>query len=146
MAIQDAKLLFSEDVAPGAVGAHDSTNIVDLGIGTDAFGSAQNSDPGAGGDLFLNIVITAAIAATGGASTVAFKLQHCATEGGSYEDTSIDLDAIAKATLVAGYVVISQSLPKGLMRFLKLVVTVATNDVTSGTYSAWIGDVPFSTK
>lgn len=142
----DAKLLFAEDLAPGAVGAHDSTNIVDLGIGTDGFGTAANSDPGAGGDLFLNIVIPTAIAATGGAATVAWKLQHCATVGGSYEDTNIQTPAIAKASLTAGKVVCSQSLPAGLMRFLKLVCTVATNDITSGAYSAWIGSNPVQEK
>lgn len=146
MSIIDSKLLFSEDVAPGTVAAHDSTNIVDLGIGKDGFDAAVNSNPGAGGQLFLNIVVTTGILASGGAAEVQWGLQHCATVGGSYEATNILTPAIGKATLVKGYVVCSQPLPAGLMEFLKVVCTVTTNNITTGAYSAWIGTEPIQDK
>lgn len=145
MAIMDSKLLLAEDLAPGNVGAHDSTNILDLGTGLDAFGAASAlSRPGEGGENWLNIVITTAIAATGGAAEVAWELQDCDTVGGSYANAGVSTGAIAKASLTAGTIVYSAPLPSDLREFVKLVCTVTTNNITSGAYSAWIGG-PFQT-
>jgi hypothetical protein len=146
MSIRDAKLIFAEDMALGSVGANVSTNIIDLGIGKDAFDAAVNSNPGQGGQNFLNIVMTASAAATGGAAEAQWDLFECDTLGGSYTKTPIGTKAISKATLVKGYVVVSQSLPATLQEFLELKCTVTTNNFTSGTYSAWIGNNPIQDK
>jgi len=139
MAIMDSKLIFSEDQALTTTGSANSTNIVDLGAGYDAFGSAASANPGqAAKPLWLNVRVGTAFASAGSA-TLTVALQHCATVGGTYTQANIATPAIGKASLVAGYNILSVPLPVNLNRYLKLVYTVGTADMTAGTVNAWIG-------
>ena len=136
MSIMDAKLLFSEDQAETTVAAHNSTNVIDLGAGKDPFGTASGlSRPGESGNLWLNVVITAAVTSDGSA-TVTFALQD--SPDNSSWTSKYATPAIGKATLVAGYQVLRMPLPASLQRYLKMVYTIGTAVLTAGAISAWI--------
>jgi hypothetical protein len=132
----DAKLLFGEDQAETTVAAHDSTNVIDLGAGYDAFGTASGlSNPGEGDQLWLNVVVTTAFT-SGGAATLTVALNH-STDNSSWT-VVLQTPAIALATLVAGYQIIRMPLPANLNRYLKMIYTIGTAVMTAGAVSAWI--------
>jgi hypothetical protein len=137
MAIIDTRLMYSDDQVETTAAAHDSTNTLDLGAGYDAFGNALVADwARAGTDLFLTVLVTEAVT-SGGAATVLFDLQDSA-DNSSFSSVKAT-SAIAKATLVAGYVAIKIALPKGLRRYSKIIYTIGTAALTAGKFSAWIG-------
>lgn len=155
MSIVDKNLVFSGTYASGAwtgqsiVGtaatAINGTNVIDLGDTT------QNTlkDIGMGRDLYLVIFIKVAVAATGGASNVTFKLVSDDNTSLTSPTTHWTSGAIAKGTLAAGYLVAKVSLPVGKTyeRYLGVTYTPDTNDTTSGTAvallttnpDAWVG-------
>lgn len=106
-----------------------STNYID-------FGDAK--DHAKGNPLMLEIVVDTA-AASAGASTVDFALEFDTTTTFT-PDKSIPLaTGIAKATLVAGYVVYRGSIPEyGAYRYMQLKYTVNTAGLTAGAFSARI--------
>lgn len=121
-----------------------STNVVDLGPVT----LNTTRDLGAGEPVYLSILVTTTVAATGGASTAVFTLE-------SDSDTSLSTSAtvhwtgqsIAKATLVAGYwYAKAVPIPAGnYERYVGIRFTPATNDWTSGAVSAWLHKGRFDT-
>lgn len=119
--ILDKELIFSDAQAP-TTGATDSTNVIDLG----AVGDAKD-------EMHLWIGVNTTVT-SGGAATVAFSLQTSA-DNSSYS-VLWSSAAIAKATLVAGYNVVKMRLPQGCKRYLKVVYTVATADLTAGKFDA----------
>ena len=127
--IPDKDLTFSWRQAPGNTGANDSTNHVDLGAGP---GDAREQ-------LTLVVSISADIAASGGAAGIAFALQE-ASDDSTFAATvpPIGRAEIAKASLTAGTEVLRIKLPYNLKRYLKLVYTVGTNNITSGTIDAFL--------
>lgn len=134
--IKDAILEFSEGQAI-TTGAANSTNVIDLNAGTDGLGSAKQSNPGESGKIWLFVRVTT-LFTSGGAGTLAVKLQDSA-DNVTFADTEIETGAIALATLVAGYSIIRVAIPAELRRYLKLVYTVATADMTAGAVDAWLG-------
>lgn len=122
-----------------------STNVYDTGPVT----SNTTRDLGAGGMLYLSILITTTVAASGGASTTVFTLES---------DSTADLatsatvhwtgQSIAKATLVAGYFYAKAvPLPAGTYeRYVGIRFTPTTNDWTSGAASAWIHADRYDTR
>lgn len=137
MAILDSKLLFAEDQAVTTATATDSTNVLDLGAGYDAFGAAKIQDGGISGKLWLNIKVTEAVT-SGGSATVTFSLQSSTAADGTFVAAWTSA-AIPKATLVAGYSVVRMPIPMGMSRFVKVVITPATADLTAGKFTAWLG-------
>lgn len=77
----------------------------------------------------MQFLINTTVAATGGASTATFSIQDSA-DNSSFADIARSAD-IAKATLVAGYV-IELLVPAGARRYLQGYVTMSTNNWTSG--------------
>lgn len=105
-----------------------STGSVDLG----------NCDAGVGEpSQFLEIVVDETVT-SGGAATVQFTLQ---TDSDSAFGSATDIwvsAAIAKATLVAGYVVVRMRLPIGMERYARVKYDTATALLTAGKFSARI--------
>jgi hypothetical protein len=131
---RDAQLIFSDGQVITANGTTvDSTNVIDTGAVTDHKGTALLSFGPENGKERL--IITAKGTPTAGTGLQA-ELHDCATEGGTYKPTGIGLDAaIPIATLVPGYELLNVPLPRGLMRFLKIVYT------TTGNHSGSVGSV-----
>lgn len=128
--MQDSQLIFSDaqSIVANATTA-DSTNVVDQGALLDHLGAALSAFGPENGDIRLIISVdTAPSAGTG----IQVELHDCATEGGTYKPTGIGVNAaIPNATLVAGYEILNVPLPKGLMRFLKVVYTTTGNHTGS---------------
>lgn len=124
--ILDKENLFSDAQAVTATAP--STNVIDLGAVRDV---------GKGNELELLIAVTTTVLAAGGASTTTFSLQTDTAEGFGTAVTLWTSAAIGKADLVAGYQ-IKVRVPRGVKRYLRLLYTVATNDLTAGAFTAGI--------
>lgn len=112
-----------------AVGDVVSTNVIDTGAA---------ADTGIGEGMRLVVRVGTAVLAAGGASTMQFVLQTSTDEAFS-SPVEVQLSgAIAKASLTANTVVYSSRLPQGLLRYLRVVYRIATNDVTAGTADAFL--------
>jgi hypothetical protein len=124
--MNDDKLFFSDkqSLVKGSTGDIDSTNVIDF--------AAVKPDPGMGRSVFLNIVVTTAVA--GG--TINFVLKDSA-DNSTYAAV-YETGAIAAASLTAGKKVIRMALPEGVRRYLKMVYTVGTSATTAGAGSAWL--------
>ena len=132
------------DVAHAYTATAISTNVMDL------YPNANNltRDLGGGGEpLYLSILITTTVAATGGASTAVFTLESDDNTSLSAATTHWTGPSIAKATLVAGYwYAKAVPLPSGAYeRYVGIRFTPTTNDWTSGAVSAWIHAGRFDT-
>lgn len=117
-----------------------STNVIDLQAGGALFApTLQNI--GAGGEVYLNILVSGVVTAAG-AATVTFSLESDSTADLATSATvHWSSAAIGKATLVAGYKVITLQLPiaKTYERYLGVRYTVATGPLTSvSSFSAWL--------
>lgn len=88
-------------------------------------------------ELYLEILVDEAVEA-GGAATVNFALQTATDEAFTSPVTLWASGVIAKATLVAGYVVAKLRIPKGVLQYLRLYHTVATGPLTAGKFSGWL--------
>lgn len=140
MAIQDAKLRFSDGQAETTVAAHDSTNIINLGAGYDEWKAALIADYGeAAKELYLHVIVSTTFT-SGGSATLQVALQDSA-DGAAFAATSppVATAAIAKASLVAGYELLRVKLPSDLRQYVKLVYTIGTAAMTAGAVDAWIG-------
>ena len=122
----DNLLVLSDAQAVTAAAA--STNVIDL---TSVLGSAAMTSAAK-----VQFLVDTTAAATGGASNVTFSLQDSA-DNSSFADVVRSV-AIAKATLVAGYVAFQCVIPAGLRRYVRAYYTPDTNDLTSGKFDARI--------
>ena len=139
--MQDKSLIFSAGQEETTQAAHDSTNHVDLGIGTDEFGEAQGAEYGERGTLWLNVRVRDAFT-TSASGTLAVALQDSADDSSFAAAGNISKAATAVASLTAGTYLIRQPLPTGLRRYLKLVYTIGTGAMTAGSLDAWISHGP----
>lgn len=115
----------------GNAAADIATDIIDLGAAGDYWGRENE---------FLHIRIDTTVLAAAGAANVTFKLQTSVDEAFT---SPIDLwssGAIAKGTLVAKYFVTGRglALPKGVKRYLRVLVTPDTNNTTAGKIDAFL--------
>ena len=138
--MRDDQLIFSDaQVITANATTVDSTNVIDTGSLLDHVGSALLSNGPENGSVRL--VVVCEVTPTAG-TALYFELQDCATEDGSYTPTGIGIDsanAIPIATLVPGYELINVPLPRGLMRYLKIVYTTTGNHTGSaGAFSAML--------
>lgn len=144
MGMLDAKALLADDKAlPATATTEYSTNEVDFGAGKDAFGAAlANPDIGKGNPLFLNVVMTAAAASSGG-GTVAINLVH----GAATAPTTILLQVctgLNAAALPAGKKFSIAISDPTILRYARLQVVTTTAGFQSGTYSAWLSPHPIA--
>tara|TARA_R110000824_G_C15230756_1_gene678504 strand:- start:259 stop:666 length:408 start_codon:yes stop_codon:yes gene_type:complete len=105
-----------------------STNYID-------FGDAK--DHSKGNPLMLEVVVETACT-SGGSAVVTVALESDTTTTITPDKSQALATAIPVATLVAGYVVYRGAITEGLLRYAQIKYTVATADLTAGTFSARI--------
>jgi hypothetical protein len=109
--INDARLIL-DDAAALTSGSIDSTNVLDLGL----------SDPNIGAGTRLTLRCTVNTTFTGGTS-ISARFCSCQTVGGTYVGMASS-DAIAAATLIAGYTLLEAVITSKHLRFLKVIFTI----------------------
>jgi hypothetical protein len=129
----DKQNQFSADAGdtPTGTGSTASTNIVDLGVARDIGGAVTDQ-------LMLLCQIVTAFT-SGGAGTLQVQFQTAPDNGsgapGSWS-TLVQSDAIAVASLVAGYKFLPGELLGGTQRFIRLNYVIGTAAMTGGTLKA----------
>lgn len=133
--ITSAQQLFSDDQAVTASAA--STNYIDLlATGTPYGGaSALDRDLGKGKKIPIHIQVTTAFATL---TSLKVAVQVDDNTSFSSATTVLETEAIAAASLVAGYVFNIDTIPlKTNERYVRLYYTVAGSDATAG--AIWAG-------
>jgi hypothetical protein len=115
-----------------------STNYIDLLATGTPYGAAAalNRDLGKGGKIPLHIQVTTAFA-----TLTSLKVAVQTDDNSSFSSaaTILETEAIAAATLIAGYVFNIDSIPlKASERYIRLYYTVAGSDATAGNVQAGI--------
>lgn len=112
-----------------------STNYIDLG----PIDSSTTREMGYGVPLDLLVLVNTAFTATG-AATLTITLEVDDNTSFSSATTVWSSGAIAKASLVSGYQIPLQYVPKGVNeRYMRFNYTVATGPMTAGTITAALG-------
>ena len=132
--IMDERLEFADATALDTSGTDTDLigDVIDLGAA---------SDVGNGQPIYLVIQVDTTVTSAG-AATVAFKLASdaqaaIATDGSATVHYSSD--AVAKATLVAGYTVVVVALPiQSYERYLGILTTTGTAALTAGKINAFL--------
>jgi hypothetical protein len=139
--MNDAKLIFDDDRALTAVGSCWSTNLLNFGIGKDAFDGSENADPGASGRLWLEVRITTAFVCAAAPTTanLLVQLYDCATASGTYAQMQLYQKITGTTNLTAGTLILNVPLPQSIKQYAKLYYTVAGCAFTAG--KVWAGIV-----
>lgn len=134
--ILDERLEFADAVAVTgtAASAYVLGDVIDLGA------APTLQDIGNGEDLYLVLQVDTDVAASGGAANVTFKL---VSDSVATLDSSATVHwtsaAIAKGTLLAGYLIAAIKLPLGnYERYLGVTFTPDTNNTTAGKVNAFL--------
>jgi len=133
--IVDVKNMFSDAQALTADAV--STNVIDL--------AATNTlkDIGAGQPLYLVFKVTTVLDSAGEAATLTLTLESDDNTSLSSATTHWTSEAIAEATLVAGYTrVIALPVEKTYQRYLGVRYNAGTEDFTSGNVTAFLTTQP----
>lgn len=126
--ILDKLLMFSEAQAVTASAA--STDVIDLGP---IDGTRRDIGVGYPLELFVNVNTTAAAA---GAATVNIQLQT--SPDNSTWTTLTSSGDLALSSLTSGKRVMSQKVPQGVQRYLRVNYVVGTGPLTAGAFTAGI--------
>lgn len=126
--ILDKLLMFSEAQAVTASAA--STDVIDLGP---IDGTRRDIGVGYPLELFVNVNTTAAAA---GAATVNIQLQT--SPDNSTWTTLTSSGDLALSALTSGKRVMSQKVPQGAQRYLRVSYVVGTGPLTAGAFTAGI--------
>ncbi len=126
----DKCLQLSSEQAETTVAAHASTNVIDMVV-------AGRSFP----ELYIVIDVHTACTSAGSA-TVAFTVQHDSAEAFDTAQTLASVGATAIATLVAGYNVLTVRIPKGCLRYVRVLYTIGTAALTAGKFNAYLVETP----
>lgn len=126
--ILDKLLMFSEAQAVTASAA--STDVIDLGP---IDGTRRDIGVGYPLELFVNVNTTAAAA---GAATVNIQLQT--SPDNSTWTTLTSSGDLALSALTSGKRVMSQKVPQGVQRYLRVNYVVGTGPLTAGAFTAGI--------
>lgn len=126
--ILDKLLMFSEAQAVTASAA--STDVIDLGP---IDGTRRDIGVGYPLELFVNVNTTAAAA---GAATVNIQLQT--SPDNSTWTTLTSSGDLALSALTSGRRVMSQKVPQGVQRYLRVNYVVGTGPLTAGAFTAGI--------
>lgn len=132
----DKQNMFSEAQAI-TTGSANSTNTIDLGVaGSPIIGGTAIQDPGRGQEIQVFAQVVTAFT-SGGSGTLTVKLVQSAAAGLTSPTILAQTDAIPVATLAAGYQFRLSGIPAGVtQRYLGLIYTVATADMTAGAVTA----------
>jgi hypothetical protein len=144
MAMMDAKLVLSEDIAlPASVTSEYSTNEIHWEAGKDAFGVAMLAPNIAQGTpIFFNFVMNTTAATASGSPTLQLDLVADTTTAPTTVVQQI-CTLVADTTLVAGYrfSCALQTFP-AWPAYMRLKVSAATAGFDVGTYTAWLSMSP----
>jgi hypothetical protein len=141
----DYDALFTKTTNPQALGntGANASDYIDTGVGTDAFGAVlANFDIGMGKPVFANIQMAAAGASAGNTMTSTFELWGSATTSGFAK--LVGSVAFTQAQLVVGFGTFI-AIPPNAPRYLEIVNTVAGENATGGTFTAWLSGEPLPT-
>jgi len=134
----------------GSIAAHDSTNIIDLGITSGIPSSASGGgarDIGIGDDPAMKLMVLVTVTVTsGGAGTLAIALNGAIDNGAGLPAAFSawwTSPTFALATMNAGSRLYDMDMPRppdgiAIPRFLKLVYTIGTATLTGGTLQSYI--------
>jgi hypothetical protein len=132
--ILDERNEFADAVAVTGTAAATAVlgDVIDLG--------SVARDIGNGEPLYLVIQVDTTVLASGGAANVTFRLVSDSVDTlDSSPTVHFSTGAIAKGTLVAGYVVAAVALPMGAYeRYLGVTFTPDTNNTTAGKVNAFL--------
>jgi len=145
MAILDATLEFSDAQALTSISSGSSsvsTNVADLGAdGKDGWGSAQKTNPGAGGNVYLNVEVQVAMSGASAALDVQLvtKAANASISAAGTLLASVRLPAVSAAGTSR-----SIAVPAGcdIERYLGVLYTASGAQLTSATINAWLGTHP----
>lgn len=150
--MMDAQLVFCESMSIAATaGSHvHSTNMVSLPATYNFKGTAMDDSPNNSGNLFLNIVVEDEnLTAASNSSVVTFYLYNGATGTAPLPDNSgvaimsKSISVNSTSNYPDGTLICSMPLPAGpLKRHFDLYVTVATQNLSTGKITAWLGAQP----
>jgi hypothetical protein len=126
--ILDTLLQFSDSQAVTSTGANASTNIIDLGAVRDL---------GVTDGIWVEVLVSEAVT-SGGSGTVDFQIQTDDNSSFSSATNLFTTGAIAKGTLVAGYIPVKLKLPSTVERYLRINYQVATAALTAGKFTAFV--------
>jgi len=132
--IRSQNQIFSDSQAVTATAA--STNVIDLGAPGTIYGGAAAlpRDFGKGGKVPIHIQVTEAFATL---TSLKVGVQTDNDEAFGSPTLVLETEAIAAATLVAGYVFNIDSIPlKTTERYIRLLYTVAGSNATAGKIDA----------
>ncbi len=130
--IFDQQTLLSDAQAITASAA--STNIIDLG----PINAGFSRDIGKGNPIPLRVQVVEAFAAAG-AGTLTVTLETDDNAGFASPAVVWTSPALAKGTLVPGYVIVPEYIPRGTKeQFLRLNYTVGTGPMTAGKITAGV--------
>lgn len=123
----DNELIYSDAQAPTLVTENVSTFTVDM---------LKVGDPAK--ELYLVIGVKVA-PTSGGSATVQFLFESDEDDGFATAQVShYQSTAIAIATLVAGYNVVTMRLPRGIKRHSRVTYTIAVAALTAGSFNAFL--------
>jgi hypothetical protein len=150
MTILDAKLILGTNIDVGSLDLSSNTNIIgdiiDFGIGKDAFGAAATPNIGEGGDLELVIFCDGEDGAGAAATVLTFTLEHAAALNSGSTDLASAVvlltQAISGVTASAadiGDEILRTKIPAGdFMQYAALRITASGGVPSAGMYSAFI--------
>lgn len=123
----DKQLLLSDAQEETTVAAHDSDNIIDQGVASDA-----------AKELYMVFLVTTAFTSAG-AATVALSLQDSPDNATYTEKLGVAAQTYANFTAGKRYVM---RLPQGMNRYIKGVLTIGTAVLTAGAFDWFLTDAP----
>lgn len=131
---QDTNLNFATAWAETTAASHASSIDIDCEEATPNMGEGR--------PLWVNVVVDTTYAG-GTAPTLQVALQDSADDS-TYADL-LKSEAYAKASCVAGFVLMSVPLPAEHKRYLRIAQIIGTSAFTAGAINAWIGLAPMKT-
>lgn len=129
--LRDKQLMLSDAQAVTTATATASTNYIETL-------NPAPADIGVGEELWVVGIVNTSVTASGGAANVGFKIQTDDNSAFGSPTDLIAVAAIAKATLVAGYVFLKAKLPPGCERYIRALITPDTNDLTTGKFDIFL--------
>ncbi len=107
--------------------------------------NALEGDIGIGGGTYLVAIVETALT-SGGSSTLTFSIETDDNSSFSSAKVLYTSPAIAKASLIKGYVLYNQELMAGVEKYIRVKYTVGTADFTAGTVRAWLSGSQHNTQ
>jgi len=144
--LQDEKLKMGESFDAGAISAssNSNTDILNLGIMEDAFGTALTPDISNDGEIWWSVVCAAEDFASAGSPVVTIDLHCSAAEGMSSASTILTF--VTDKTPNIGDVIGSQVIPTGTIKQYMTTNVATTDALTAGKIDSFLSLSPLVDK